>query len=212
MTDIKSLVIEYLTKSQENLEKVIEALKNLVQNNDTLTYNEMLDYMNLTFHGSNLREFIHSTKNVWDNVPYENIDEYVNEDLSKYDQEHPAPLSLTITLEDGSFRHYELGACVGYLLYGSKNADSNYYHVMLAEIHEDDEHWFAPSTPLHMNAAWMKGTINTLQRAEKWYKEHIKQCYENGKYHTEFLKPIEYEEIFKENGESACPVLGGPEL
>ena len=210
---LKEKVIGYLKETKQGLVEIEKALETL-SNRDDLTHWEIVDFMSKHIHNDNLRYFLKDTKDVYDNVPYGAVKEYVESDLSEYGQSNPAPLSLTIVEDDGSFRHYELGPIVGYLIIGLKNKDCpNYYHFMVTEIHEDDEHWFAPSAPLYMDAAWLYTVSSTMKRAQKWFKEHIKQHYDYAKSensYTEFLKPIEDETIFEKNGESACPVLGGP--
>ena len=154
------------------------------------------------------------SENIYDNIPYKDIEEYVECDLEIYSQDNPAPLSLTVLYEDGGkkkFRHYELGPIVGYVLIGDiPDDDSSYVSTMISEVHEDDENWFAPNTPTYMAGSWMNDSLKTLQRMHKWYHEHIKEGFYDGKWVSKIIKEIVEEEIFDENGLSSCPVLGGP--
>lgn len=151
----------------------------------------------------------------YDNQPIEEIEKFVKEDLSQYGQNNPAPLSLTVTYnKDGQqyFRHYELGNIVGYVLFGQLSEDGKIvYGTYISEIHEDDEYWFAPNTPMYMAAAWMNGSIKTFQRMYEWYHEHIEEGFKNGKWEANVIKEINAEEVFKEDGSSACDVLSIPE-
>jgi len=53
---------------------------------------------------------------VCDNQSFENIERFVEEDLEKYGRHNPCPKSLTIV--NGKFwRHYELGAIIGFVIY-----------------------------------------------------------------------------------------------
>ncbi len=152
----------------------------------------------------------------YDNVPYSDIEEFVEQDLEKYGQHNPSPLSLTVLYEDNHghkrFRHYELGNIVGYVLFGFiPDNDNEYVRTMISEIHEDDENWFAPNTPMYMSGSWMNCSLKTLERMHKWYHEHIKEGFYEGKWESKIIKEIKEEEIFNENGLSSCPVLGGPD-
>lgn len=152
----------------------------------------------------------------YDNKPIKEIQKFVKEDLSHYGQDNPAPLSLTVTVmyKDGrkQFRHYELGDIVGYVLFGDISEDGKHiYGTYISEIHEDDEFWFAPNTPMYMAAAWMNGTIKTFKRMYKWYHEHIEEGFKNGKWVCDVIKEINDEEVFKKDGTSACDVLSIPE-
>ena len=156
-----------------------------------------------------------SKREIYDNIPYKDIDRYVREDLMYYDQENPCPISLTVLFEEEGhkmFRHYELGPIIGYIVIGyiPKDGDSYGISSIISEIHEDDENWFAPNTPLYMSNAWTHSVIKTFMRMEKWCDEHFFEGFVDGEWVSKILKPIEYEEIFREDGESACPVLGGP--
>jgi dethiobiotin synthetase len=53
---------------------------------------------------------------------------------------------------------------------------------------------------------------NTFNRMATWYKEHIFEGFENGKWVAKVLKPIEIEEKFREDGLTASPVLEGPQV
>lgn len=151
----------------------------------------------------------------YNNQPIEEIQNFVNEDLSHYGQDNPAPLSLTVICnKDGQiqFRHYELGDIVGYVLFGYISEDGKHIDgTRISEIHEDDEFWFAPRIPMYMAAAWMNGTIKTFKRMYKWYHEHIEEGFKNGKWICDVIKEINAEKVFKKDGTSACDVLSIPE-
>ena len=152
----------------------------------------------------------------YDNNAIEEIENFVHEDLSRYGQDNPAPLSLTVIYYNKNgqkhFRHYELGEIVGYVLFGDISEDGKTINgTRISEIHEDDEFWFAPNTPMYMAAAWMNGTIKTFQRMYEWYHEHIKEGFKNGKWEANVIKEINAEEVFKKDGSSACDVLSIPE-
>lgn len=151
---------------------------------------------------------------IYENVPFDNIQRFVREDLSEYGQNNPAPISKTvITIEDGfkMFRHYELGDIIGYVLFGYIDDKVTHVSPMISEIHEDDEYWFAPRSPLYMAASWMNNQVKTLQRMHKWYHEHISEGFDNGKWFSNVIKEITEEEVFNKNGSSACDVLSIPE-
>ena len=146
-----------------------------------------------------------------DNVPYPDVEGFVDSDLSEYGQDTPCPISKTIVLSDGSFRHYELGPIMGYVLFGNKD-DKYGLKTFISEVEEDDENWFAPSSPMYMAGAWINSVNNTFNRMATWYKEHIFEGFENGKWVAKVLKPIENEEKFREDGLTASPVLEGPQV
>jgi hypothetical protein len=145
------------------------------------------------------------------NVPYPDVEKFVSSDLSEYGQDTLCPISKTIVLPDGSFRHYELGPIMGYVLFGNKD-DKYGLKTFISEVEEDDEYWFAPSLPMYMAGAWINSVNNTFNRMATWYKEHIFEGFENGKWVAKVLKPIENEEKFREDGLTASPVLEGPQV
>lgn len=151
----------------------------------------------------------------YDNQPIEEIDKLVKEDLLKYGQDNPAPLSLTVIYNKNGqqhFRHYELGNIVGYVLFGQLSEDGKtVYGTFISEINEDDEFWFAPTKPMYMAAAWMNGAIKTFQRMYEWYHEHIEEGFKNGKWEANVIKEIHAEKVFNKDGSSACDVLSIPE-
>ena len=143
------------------------------------------------------------------NKPYNDIERFVNSDLRKYDQDNPCPISKTIISNDGSFRHYELGAIIGYVLFG-KVIDGK-IKTFISQIEEDDEYWFAPTAPMYMSGAWINSAKKTFDRMKEWYDEHIFEGFVDGKWQNKVIKEITNEEIFREDGLSASPVLEGPQ-
>jgi hypothetical protein len=136
----------------------------------------------------------------------EQLEDLVEKDLGDYGQHNPCPLSQTILTVNG-FRHYELGPCVGFLLIGWM--DSKGFDTQLVQISEDDENWFYAEDPIAMNGYWTPTVSRTLNRMSNWYTEHIQQGFnDDWKWVSKLIKQPKEESIFKENGESACPVLG----
>lgn len=135
-------------------------------------------------------------RTIYDNVPYSDIEEYIKNDLSDYGQDNPYPMSRTILLGNGGFRHYELGPIVGYVLIGEYN-EGGELRTMISQIEEDDEFWFAPSRPLYMSGSWMFSMNDTLQRMVDWYKEHIFEGFVGGNqpenWKSELIKEIKAE-------------------
>lgn len=139
------------------------------------------------------------------NKPYKDIEEFVKKDLYNYHQGNPAPISLTV-ISGNTFRHYELGNIIGYVLFG--NLEDNNVHPFISEIHEDDENWFAPSSPMYMCASWMNSSFKTLQRMYAWYHNHIDEGYDdNMNWYSKIIKPIKSEEVYLESGQSSCSLF-----
>ena len=145
------------------------------------------------------------------NKPFDDINKMVREDLSKYGQDNPCPLSITIRKNGKSFRHYELGPIMGYVLFGDFDQESGFLRTFISEIHEDDEYWFAPSAPMYMSGAWIKASYKTYTRMKEWYDEHIFEGFIDGEWVSKFVKPIKYEIVYRADGMAANPVLGGIE-
>ena len=59
---------------------------------------------------------------MYDNKPHKKIEEFIEKDLEKYDQYNPCPKSLTI-VEGKLWRHYELGAIYGFIIYNEFQED-----------------------------------------------------------------------------------------
>lgn len=136
----------------------------------------------------------------------EQLEDLVEMDLGGYGQHNPCPLSQTI-LTDNGFRHYELGPCVGFLLIGW--TDSKGFDTQLVQVFEDDENWAYDESSISMGGYWTPVVARTLNRLSDWYLEHIQQGFnEDWKWVSKLIKQPKEESIFKENGESACPVLG----
>ena len=134
------------------------------------------------------------------------LENLVEMDLGGYGQHNPCPLSQTI-LTDNGFRHYELGPCVGFLLIGW--TDSKGFDTQLVQVFEDDENWAYDGDSIMMNGYWTPVVARTLNRMSDWYTEHIQQGFnEDWKWVSKLIKQPKEESIFRENGESACPVLG----
>ena len=144
------------------------------------------------------------------NKPYNNIERFVNSDLREYDQHNPCPISKTIIVDNkGSFRHYELGPIIGYVLFGEINDGK--IKTFISQIEEDDEYWFAPSAPMYMSGAWINSVKKTFDRMKEWYDEHIFEGFVDGQWQNKVIKEITNEEIFRKDGLSASPVLEGPQ-
>ena len=136
----------------------------------------------------------------------EQLEDLVELDLGGYGQHNPCPLSQTI-LTDNGFRHYELGPCVGFLLIGW--TDSKGFDTQLVQIFEDDENWAYDGDSIMLGGYWTPVVSRTLNRMSDWYMEHIQQGFnEDWKWVSKIIKQPKEESIFKEDGESACPVLG----
>jgi arsenate reductase-like glutaredoxin family protein len=194
-------------------------------NNETITISK-IEYEELKTNKQVLEAFLKSTENtceecrkrerkIYDNLPYEDIEQFVEEDLRRFGQDNPAPLSMTVLFErDGHkmFRHYELGCIIGYVLFGYIPEDEKHsISPRISVIEEDDENWFAPNTPMYMAASWMNNSRKTLDRMHKWYHEHIDEGFRDGKWHEGFIKDIVPEEIYEDNGMSSCELFAGPD-
>ena len=137
----------------------------------------------------------------------EQLEDLVEMDLGGYGQHNPCPLSQTI-LTDNGFRHYELGPCVGFLLIGWTDSSKG-FDTQLVQIFEDDENWAYDGDSIMLGGYWTPVVARTLNRMSDWYMEHVQQGFnENWKWVSKLIKQPKEESIFKENGESACPVLG----
>ena len=136
---------------------------------------------------------------IWDNESYEDIERFVEEDLSEYGQDNQCPMSETVILGDGLFRHYELGPIVGFVLWNEWREYNGERHMalMISQVEEDDEFWYAPRTPTHMSASWMNDMMKTLTRMHKWYHEHFIDGFDKGEWKCEIIKPVEQEKIYK---------------
>lgn len=112
------------------------------------------------------------------------IIDFVKRDLGEYDQENLYPYSKTV-VEGDSFRHYELGPIIGYLLFGNLNDIGS---TAITQIEEDDEFWFAPETPMFISAYWISPAHDTLSRMKDWFEEHIFMGYDNDHVYKSYLK------------------------
>lgn len=140
------------------------------------------------------------------------IEQFVKEDLSCYGQGNTCPKSLTVVNGD-LWRHYELGAIYGFVLWNEKGSDG-FNKFWIASIREDDEYWFASDDAMFMDAAWTDAVNTTWQRMVKWRAEHIVQGWQQGaditnpsEYISKTIKEIVPEEIMWE-GQPDCDVLG----
>ena len=118
--------------------------------------------------------------------------DFVRRDLGEYDQENLYPRSKTV-VEGDSFRHYELGSIIGYLLFGSlSNIDS----AIITQIEEDDEFWFVPEKAMFMSPYWINSAHDTFSRMKDWFDEHIFMGYDNDYVYKSYIKKeIKNEEI-----------------
>ena len=140
------------------------------------------------------------------------IDELIMKDLAVYGQDNPCPKSLTV-VEGKLFRHYELGAIYGFCTYNQFESNGEQWFGVMS-IEEDDEYWFIPSHPMNIAAAWIPAVSETLERAKKWYSDHIIEGWRDdenfGKpefYVHELKKPLK-NEVIMSDGEPDNAVLG----
>jgi len=100
-------------------------------------------------------------KSILNNVPFEDIDKMVREDLGKFNQVNKAPKSLTcIFSKDPSLpqdiRHYELAdEVIGFVVIVRIDKTLGKYVSFISEVHEDDGNWFAPSKPIYMTSKYI---------------------------------------------------------
>lgn len=147
----------------------------------------------------------------------ETISTFVEKDLSRYGQDNPCPKSLTI-VEGRNWRHYELGAILGFLIFNQfyRNGEGVEEETFcITTIKEDDEYWFAPIDPMYMSAAWIIAVDNTWKRMVEWRKKHLIMGWEKGanitnpgEYKNEVKVPIVPEVIGWEDEEPDNAVLG----
>ena len=91
----------------------------------------------------------------------------IEKDLSKYGQHNPCPMSLTVidALNNKLWRHYELGAIMGFVIYNCYDDETGEYdRFQIASIGEDDEHWFFREDNMDMNASWVDAVDETWRR------------------------------------------------
>lgn len=157
---------------------------------------------------------------VCDNKSFENIEKFIEEDLEKYGQHNPCPKSLTI-VNGNLWRHYELGAIVGFVIYNEfiddcfdKSKQKKEY-FRISTIQEDDEYWFAPTVPLLADAGWIKAINVTWKRVVEWQSKHLIMGWDRGadtsnpaEYRNEQKVPIVPEIIMWEDEEPDNAVLG----
>ena len=157
---------------------------------------------------------------VCNNQPYEDIENFVEQDLSIYGQHNSCPKSLTI-VNGNLWRHYELGAILGFVIYNEFIKDpcdkekpaKEYFRI--STIEEDDENWRAPSLPMLVDAGWIKAIDVTWQRVVEWQKKHLIMGWDRGanitnpdEYRNEQKEPIVPEVIMWEDEEPDNAVLG----
>jgi hypothetical protein len=97
-------------------------------------------------------------------------EEMIEQDLGCYNDNNPAPKSLTIPGKN--WRHYELGPIVGFVIY-AKEGDEGKNWFGFAEIEEDDGNWFIPDHAMDMSAYWIDSVAKTLKRMVQWKLEHL---------------------------------------
>ena len=101
---------------------------------------------------------------------------FIKQDLGNYGQHNPCPMSLTI-VEGKYWRHYELGAIYGFVVYNRfetfNGSEKEWFGV--ASICEDDENWFISNHPMNMAVFWIEAVNKTWQRTVKWSKEHLRE-------------------------------------
>lgn len=140
------------------------------------------------------------------------IERFIQEDLSCYGQHNPCPKSLTV-VNGELWRHYELGAIHGFILWNEKYIDGPANKFWIASISEDDENWFVDEG-MFMDAAWVNAVNATWQRMVKWRSEHIVQGWQQGadisnpgEYVSKTIKEVIPEKVMWE-GEPDNSVLG----
>lgn len=135
---------------------------------------------------------------VCDNQSYENIESFVERDLSIYGQHNPCPKSLT-KVEGKYWRHYELGAILGFVIYNEfislRKDEPEEEYFRISTIEEDDEYWRAPETPMLMDAGWINAVNTTWQRVVEWQKKHLIMGWDKG---ADITNPKEYRKEQKE--------------
>ena len=154
-----------------------------------------------------------------DNKPYSNIEKFIEEDLSIYGQHNPCPKSLTV-VKGKYWRHYELGAIIGFVIYNEfikdpwKKDEPEQEYFRISTIEEDDEYWFAPRSPMLIDAGWITAVNVTWQRIVEWQKKHLIMGWDKGaditnpkEYRKEQREPIVPEKIMWED-EPDNAVLG----
>lgn len=131
---------------------------------------------------------------IYNNVPREKIEKFVEEDLSMYGQHNPCPKSKTV-VNGKLWRHYELGAIYGFVIYNEFLKDpwhkekppKEYFRI--SSIEENDENWFAPSASMLVDAGWITAINNTWQRIVDWQKKYLVQGWAKG---ADITNPDEY--------------------
>lgn len=117
----------------------------------------------------------------------------VSNDLGKYGQDNPCPMSLTI-VEGKLWRHYELGAIYGFVVYNRfetyNGSETEWWGI--ASIQEDDEYWFVSDCSMNMAAFWIEAVNKTWQRMVKWTKEHLREGWMPG---ANLSNPNEYKRL-----------------
>lgn len=132
--------------------------------------------------------------------------EMIERDLGVYGQDNPCPRSLTI-VEGDSWRHYELGAIYGFVVYNNEG------WFGLASCEEDDENWSVPEHPMCVSSFWSSAINETWSRMAAWIDEYIFEGWPEGipplpeNYVRKLKKPLKSEEIFAK-GEPDNAVLG----
>ena len=149
---------------------------------------------------------------MWNNESYEDIEQFVKDDLSEYGQDNPCPISQTVLLGDGMFRHYELGSIIGFVLWNEWHEydGKKQMALMISQVNEDDEYWFAPRTPMYMAASWMNDMKKTITRMHKWYHERFIDGGKDGKWVLEEIKPVEQEIKYGKGGEPGTWLFATP--
>ena len=107
------------------------------------------------------------------------ISDFIKKDLSEISMNDLYSIKSLTVVDGSSWRHYELGPVVGFILWNVNN-----YHqqgqdwIGMAQISEDDMYWYAPDEALFLHAAWINQVLETLSRLKKWYDEYIFQGWE----------------------------------
>lgn len=101
----------------------------------------------------------------------------IEKDLNKYWQNNPCPMSLTVIddVNKNLWRHYELGAIMGFVIYNCYDEKTKEYNrFQITSIGEDDENWFFRKENMDMNASWIDAADETWRRVVRWKKKHLR--------------------------------------
>jgi len=128
----------------------------------------------------------------------------IEKDLSKYWQNNPCPMSLTVidNVNKNLWRHYELGEIMGFVIYNCYDEETKEYNrFQITSIGEDDENWFFRKENMDMNASWIDAVDETWRRVVRWKKKHLRMGWPIGSpltsenWISEVVEPIVEESV-----------------